>query len=181
MQYRESWADVKAGIAAKYAQHTQIIETVECPHEQTEFRRLPIANGRWQLRKQCQDCGELIGGAVKRETVKDCASLPLVDENLRNARDRQWQERRDYREQCEAESHEAFWRYYADYITSAEWQQKRSLVLRRAKGICEGCGLKSPEHVHHQTYEHLGDEFLFELVAICRECHQKIHPHREID
>jgi hypothetical protein len=29
--------------------------------------------------------------------------------------------------------------------------------------------------VHHQTYDRLYNEMCFDLVAVCRECHAKIH------
>jgi 5-methylcytosine-specific restriction endonuclease McrA len=29
--------------------------------------------------------------------------------------------------------------------------------------------------VHHLTYQNAGNEFLWELVAICRECHARYH------
>ena len=28
---------------------------------------------------------------------------------------------------------------------------------------------------HHLTYEHMGDEFLWELKAVCRPCHERWH------
>jgi 5-methylcytosine-specific restriction endonuclease McrA len=29
--------------------------------------------------------------------------------------------------------------------------------------------------VHHHTYANVGDELMWQLVAVCRECHQKFH------
>jgi hypothetical protein len=37
-----------------------------------------------------------------------------------------------------------------------------------------------PSHVHHLNYQRLGDEMLFDLVALCEGCHQKLHPHRDL-
>jgi 5-methylcytosine-specific restriction endonuclease McrA len=84
-------------------------------------------------------------------------------------------------EELEQAMQEAFWTLYENHLSSIEWAKKRRGVLKRSNGVCEGCGESAPEHVHHLTYEHLGDEFLFELVAICAACHQRIHPHRELD
>jgi len=36
-------------------------------------------------------------------------------------------------------------------------------------------GSEPATEVHHLTYQHVGHEFLFELVAICRECHTRWH------
>ncbi len=180
MQHQESWADVKAQIAEKYADKISVPVSADCQHEATEYRKLKTANGVEQLRKQCMTCGELVGAALRRDTVADFSSLHGVDEELRSRRDKQWSQRQQARAQYDGETDSAFWDYYSRYMTSAEWQQRRYLVLRRANGVCEGCGLRPPEHVHHSTYQHLGEEFLFELLALCRECHHRIHPHRDL-
>lgn len=68
------------------------------------------------------------------------------------------------------------WRtWYAAYLRSAAWSAIRAKVIRRAKGLCEGCGEARASDVHHLTYAHVGAEFLFELVALCRACHVRWH------
>jgi 5-methylcytosine-specific restriction endonuclease McrA len=70
----------------------------------------------------------------------------------------------------------AEWRaVYRRYLASADWQSVRQRVLRRAWVTCEGCLEARATEVHHKTYAHVGDEFLFELVAICRPCHERLH------
>ncbi len=64
---------------------------------------------------------------------------------------------------------------YADYLRSAEWASRRERVMQRARGLCEGCRLLPAIDVHHLTYEHVTEEFLFELVALCGGCHARIH------
>ena len=64
---------------------------------------------------------------------------------------------------------------YADYLKSQQWADKRDRVLRRANYHCEGCAQRPATDVHHLTYEHVTQEFLFELVALCRECHARVH------
>lgn len=54
-------------------------------------------------------------------------------------------------------------------------------VLERANHVCEGCGVNAATEVHHKTYKNVGNEFLFELVAICRPCHQRYHADDEGD
>lgn len=66
---------------------------------------------------------------------------------------------------------------YAEYLASPEWDERRRLVLERAGGICEGCRRARATQVHHTTYKHAGDELLFELVAVCNACHERLHPH----
>ena len=55
-------------------------------------------------------------------------------------------------------------------IREMEWA-----VLQRAGHICQGCLSAKAEVVHHLTYDHVGDELLYELVALCRACHDRAH------
>jgi len=66
--------------------------------------------------------------------------------------------------------------WYREYLSSDAWQAKRLAVLRRAKYTCEGCGAQNVAlDIHHKTYERVGNEFLWDLVAACRTCHAKVH------
>lgn len=67
---------------------------------------------------------------------------------------------------------------YRDYLRSHEWAMLRAKVMRRAQHCCEGCGDTRPTEVHHLTYENVTREFLFELVALCTECHERLHVQR---
>lgn len=64
---------------------------------------------------------------------------------------------------------------YQDYLQSPAWKDLRALVLLRSNGRCEGCGRRRAQDIHHLSYAHLYDEFLFELVAVCRRCHERWH------
>src|SRR5262249_17294921 len=64
---------------------------------------------------------------------------------------------------------------YESYLSSPEWDDRRALVLKRARGICEGCGQVPATEVHHLTYSHVGNELLWQLVAVCRRCHARVH------
>ena len=64
---------------------------------------------------------------------------------------------------------------YDKYLRSDKWRELRWLVLERAGHICEGCGRGRAIQVHHRSYEHAGNEFLFELVALCGGCHKRLH------
>ena len=68
---------------------------------------------------------------------------------------------------------------YDAYLKTDEWLKLRRQVLNRAGQNCEGCGVKLPTEVHHLTNDHVGNEFLFELVAVCQDCHQRLHPQTE--
>lgn len=72
-----------------------------------------------------------------------------------------------------------WWDCYTEYLNSPEWKAKKQAVLDRCKGICEGCLSAPVEMVHHQSYKNVGNELLFELVGICRKCHEVTHPGKE--
>jgi hypothetical protein len=74
--------------------------------------------------------------------------------------------------------------YHADfeaYYKTTEWSAKRAKVLQRDRNTCQICGAHT-FIVHHLTYAHFRDEYLFELVSLCGPCHQgKYHPEKMVD
>ena len=70
---------------------------------------------------------------------------------------------------------------YDQYMESDEWRSRRNKVLKRAGGTCEGCLERPATQVHHLNYRRLGEEMLFDLVAVCDECHAICHPPEEED
>lgn len=64
---------------------------------------------------------------------------------------------------------------YREYLCSPAWQMKREAVLERDQYLCQGCRCNKATDVHHKTYSHIYDELLFQLVAVCRPCHDRLH------
>lgn len=66
---------------------------------------------------------------------------------------------------------------YNAYLKSIQWHSKRELVAKRANHTCEGCGEYQGNNgdVHHLSYNHFKNEFLFELIYLCRQCHERLH------
>ena len=153
-----------------------------CNHPNTELRKRTKKNKAIAYVMQCLTCGK----AIPREFSKDTALInnnniepKAFDEELKanweNSRNKEAalilgndKDERDLRRS-------EFWQWYDNYLSTPLWQKKRSLVFERAKGKCEGCRTNPAEKVHHLTYKHKGDEFLFELVAVCNECHDRLH------
>ena len=65
---------------------------------------------------------------------------------------------------------------YTAHLASPEWQLIRADKLARAGWLCERCGASgvrgAPLHVHHLTYERLGDEPPEDLLVVCPACHE---------
>jgi len=66
----------------------------------------------------------------------------------------------------------SFRQLIAAYHKSYEWSVRRSLVLIRANGRCEGCKQRAARDTHHLHYQNLFDEPLHDLYAVCRACHE---------
>jgi hypothetical protein len=90
--------------------------------------------------------------------------------------EREWADIKETSEQKQRE----WWAWYSAYLKTPEWGAKRSAVIERANGLCEGCRQAPAVIAHHLTYAHAGNELLFELVAVCDTCHQKAHPDKEL-
>jgi len=63
---------------------------------------------------------------------------------------------------------------YTEYLKSEGWKEKREAIFEKSNGECERCGAPA-EHVHHLTYDRLGNEDEEDLEALCRPCHWKEH------
>ena len=78
---------------------------------------------------------------------------------------------------------EKTWRAkYEGYLQTPRWFAKRRAKLWESNFTCADCGycgLTHPVdiqlHVHHKTYERLGDECMDDLVVLCWHCHDKYH------
>jgi len=152
----------------------------ECGSSDTPLRRLVQRNGAEHVVAQCQRCGRrstFIPKAMVAGLVSDISALPETDRQLRES----------FKAHELATNHELFstapandssWNEaYDEYLASDKWARLREKVMTRSAGICEGCLEAPATEVHHLTYKHLGDELLWELVAVCRDCHRRCHPH----
>ncbi|MDE2105272.1 MAG: hypothetical protein KGL39_49055 [Patescibacteria group bacterium] len=140
-----------------------------------EIRRRRLRGGSFQFRRQCVLCGRAAGSAVKAAIALAKGPIPDFDEILLAATEREEQDRWDLSKKEHEEKKSQWWADYNAYLQTPEWKARRDLVLARAKGICEGCLKNKATQVHHLTYAHVGDELLFELVAICDICHDIAH------
>jgi 5-methylcytosine-specific restriction endonuclease McrA len=77
--------------------------------------------------------------------------------------------------QLRRDGRDGFWPRYREYLQGDVWRAKRARVLERAGGLCEGCREQPATQVHHLHYRRVFDELLFDLVAVCDECHAKLH------
>jgi hypothetical protein len=146
------------------------------------------------------DCEQTLCGKLLRscpgEKFKGFSDEITCEVCLRSretrARNAEWerkyaQEQARYAEQRETDyqKKQRQWREaYDRYLLSGEWFAKRAKVMRRANDMCEACGIRRAVHGHHLRYprnclpgsdEWVKQEKLFDLIAICRECHEDVH------
>lgn len=70
---------------------------------------------------------------------------------------------------------------YHAYLQSDKWGTKRQLALERAYHRCQLCNSPDNLHVHHRTYERLGNEKPEDLTVLCKDCHEMFHKSREVN
>lgn len=66
---------------------------------------------------------------------------------------------------------------YINYMSSDRWRVKRQLVLERDNHECQTClhkGEHYPLQGHHKTYERFGNEDPYDLIILCKSCHEAI-------
>ena len=153
-------------------------QTTECQHVEAGVRRKHIKGGNIQYVKVCVECGLQYGGPLSKKSIENADAVPdlngLNDQDYYRDRRAVWlAQQLSFYEGQSAKGN----RDYNSYLASPEWKQKRKTVLARANGICEACLQEKATQVHHLTYDHLFDELLWELVAVCDGCHRKAHPH----
>lgn len=153
-------------------------EAAECLHESKELRKIPIAGGRYQIRFQCLRCGDGLGNPIARTQAPEDLQLGDVrlKERYRSMRRSEHEEiiQKHIRKQKTKDTE--FWIKYNKYLLSNEWKARRTKILDRSGGLCEGCRERPATQVHHLSYRHVCNEFLFELVAVCDDCHSQLHP-----
>ena len=146
----------------------------KCKHVDNPYVYKVDAIGRKRYAKQCQKCGIY-------EPIKDIRNIP----NLHLSKKFIYGLYDDYGARLYNEyleylgSLQENWRkVYNQYMQTDDWKEKRSIILKRDKNTCQGCGQYATQ-VHHLDYANLKDELYFQLIAVCETCHFKLHKERE--
>jgi hypothetical protein len=156
---------------------------VVCSHQSTSPRLKRYEKGGVRALMQCLKCGQKASNFMTVAGVTEQWDSDLeerVRSDYDSARER-WEKKRltafqSVRERTKSD----WWQAYDLYLKSAVWAVKRELVFERCGGVCEACGQRRAEHVHHKKYpEVFGLEPLFDLAGVCIACHKIIHPHME--
>lgn len=148
-----------------------------CQHTSRIVVRRDDSIGRPQYYGFCEHCGLKLSSAIAHHKVGTPSDYSAADMEERSGdylRERQAQLDRittQAAERAQSENRAS----YDDYLRSDTWRRRAAKIIQRAGGLCEGCLTNRASQVHHLTYAHLGDEFAFELIALCGKCHARIH------
>lgn len=163
---------------AQEDEYAKIESKYSCKHHERELRLRRIKDGRVSFVCQCIRCGNT-SQPVKRElALAELAGKPPPDYNDTLEFDWRAEKSKEY-DEVRKRFREMRVDNYGEYLASETWAKKRAKVMKRAGGICEGCLERAATEVHHLSYDHIGNEFLFELVAVCEYCHDAIHHHQK--
>lgn len=149
--------------------HALLERMNSCKCERKELRWAMASNNVKYYRYQCVNCfrqsqnvSKVYAKGNERPLVVvqgDAWNSPeKIQERVELARAR-WQQRENER---------------IAYMQTPKWRAKREAVMRRDNGVCQACLSARASDVHHLTYNHLFDEPLFDLIAVCRPCHDRI-------
>ena len=164
---------------------------VSCKHTNSIVKKWFRTDGKQYVKAQCEDCGIRHGQCL---VIAQHSDSPAGDETQHLNRDVVNQITYSiYTEVAKKISDELKppappkrpenqstkrQKQYQTYMSSDAWRQKRLLVLERDLHKCtarmKGCTIKA-DHVHHVSYEFLGDEPLWDLQSVCVNCHRRIH------
>lgn len=148
-----------------------------CKHPSSVIVETADSLGRSLFFSFCEHCGLKLSSAIahaKAGTPSEYSAVYMEARNDGYTTERKaWLDRitSDAAERCQGPNREA----YSDYLRSDAWKRRAAKIMQRANHTCEGCLTNPATEVHHLTYAHVGHEFAFELVALCRACHHRIH------
>lgn len=148
---------------------------LECKCTSRVLTRRTFRNGTHHYCYQCISCGAN-SNSIKRDVadklIASGENCEPYDEGRAEAyhamlRKMNSLNRIDKKERRQAE--------YLEYLQSPEWKARRGKVIERAGALCEGCRENQAVIVHHLDYSHCGNELLYQLVALCKDCHDRAH------
>lgn len=154
--------------------YERVMDRFQCDHEESEIRFKVYSNNTKHYFEQCNDCGSQLGAAIKHADIEDIDNVPEWNKDTEQhylasklAYQVELQEEQARRQRNKEGD---WWSWYSEYLSSPEWQSKRARVLQRDE-LCQACLKRKATQAHHKTYEHVGNEPLFDLVGVCNVCH----------
>lgn len=154
-----------------------------CKNPNLQTVRFIDSAGKNHVRNQCQSCGVMKSTSLGGFSAHEKSMLPMAD---KYRSDQSQEKRYAFRSQLyekfrsrlnkrQFDKETLWWKAYKAYLETPKWREKSMLVLEREKYVCQACGKRRASQAHHLSYEFMGHEPLFQLVAVCKSCHDHLH------
>lgn len=152
-----------------------------CNSPNIKFVNQPNKNGDPIKKSLCYTCGKT--KIIKMRYSTEWKTLPIVTVDASESlKDIAFSRKQDFYEYVKRERQIRFdlesekrRDQYNEYLKSDQWRALRTKVLSRDNFICQSCLTEKAAEVHHLTYDNLFNEHAFELVSLCKACHERIH------
>lgn len=147
---------------------------------QIEIRRRVLNSGKVQYWEQCTICGRAPHAVSSRDhRLLRLVTVNAFDDTLRNTFSTKLFEEVSRRNQSTRQAtaeriNQEWWDNYNHYRQTPQWMARSQHVLERDKYVCQACLRRPATQAHHLTYKHAFDEPLFDLIAVCKPCHDRI-------
>lgn len=149
---------------------------IECKH-QIVPAVLICSNSAKQLRDYCRKCRKLIGSPKSQTGVNIEGIKSMTYDDFNALCENQEKPERDaiihFIDELHKKKDEDMKFDYKQYLNSDEWKAIRRNIMLRDGSKCQICGSDERLDVHHLTYAHFKNEYPFELVILCRDCHHE--------
>lgn len=162
---------------------TYDIEFLECEHKNFKPIQLTMSNGAIMVKNYCTDCLHTFGNPIKKSLVNFKNIHKTTNENYHKWRSLMDVQEKNYINEITAGRNNVRLVFmkndYSEYLNSDEWKNKRKKILERDSYVCQICH-NVAECVHHLTYKHIKNEYFFELISLCDNCHiEYYHPEQK--
>ena len=200
MSENEQWVvDNQLNANFTFEEWSHELYLIQCNYDhEWEYRYHYSEGGVLQLFNQCTECGKKRdkGGSLKHSTIDNFkqkiirGEINKFDVDLFNKYNPSYQSYFNYTNIAYYEKYKEDFiqreidkkereKRYDEYLQSDKWKAIRLKVLKRDNNLCQGCLEAPAQDVHHITYDNFGDELMFELLSVCRDCHfNRIHKNK---
>lgn len=170
-----------------YEDYENQIDFINCQGDHDwEYRYKKSEIGRITLYSQCSFCGKKNKSAIKHEVVPNLqekinlGEIKLYNDALYEVSGASFNGFDTLRKikliKEKIDEKKQWFNEHSEYLKTEKWKSIRLKVLKRDNNLCQCCLESTATEVHHLTYKHWKEEFMFELISVCYNCHHnKIH------
>lgn len=161
-----------------------------CNHKYTEKTHRIYENGNDAIVLQCVDCGKHVSN-IKKSKKENINALRKFEEKKEKSlyeeyehwADKRYNELKRKKKEHDAKIRKDIYegkyvfkvnKTFNTYYDSQQWAWARKKILKRDNHKCQSCN-QDATCVHHITYERLGEESHFDLISLCKDCHNAVH------